>query len=135
MTIKEYPNIVEYRMLSGGPHTHTLDAMDMFKINNAVKNAVLAELAKGYDAKTVANTFLSKGHDGCYKELEAAGGKYLERSTVQTWKQKMRTAVSAANPRKTSANRDWEDELHEAQLRCSLDNLRYEVLNVRSQAG
>jgi hypothetical protein len=43
----------------------------------------------------------------CYKELVAAGGKYLERSTVQNWKQKMRTAASAANPRKTNKNRDW----------------------------
>jgi hypothetical protein len=91
MSIKEHSELVEYTMLSGGPHTHTLDEIDMFKINAAVKNAVLAELAKGYDAKIVANTFLSKGHDGCYKELVAAGGKYLERSTVQNWKQKMRT--------------------------------------------
>jgi hypothetical protein len=135
MSIKEHSDLVEYTMLSGGLHTHTLDEVDMFKINDAVKNAVLAELAKGYDAKTVTNTFLSKGHDGCYKELVAAGGKYLERSTVQSWKQKMRTAASAANPRKTSTKRDWEDELYEAQVRCSLDNLRYEVLDVKSQAG
>ena len=92
-------------MLFGGPLTHTLDEIDMFTINAAVKNA---ELAKGYDAKIVANTFLSKGYDGCYKELVAAGGKYLGRSTVQNWKQKMRTAASAANPRKTSTKRDWE---------------------------
>jgi hypothetical protein len=59
----------------------------------------VTELAKGYDAKIVANSFLSKGHDGCYKELVAAGGKYLERSAVQNWKQKMRTAASAANPK------------------------------------
>ena len=65
------------------------------------------------------------------KELVAASGKYLERSTVQSWKQKMRTAVSAAK----NANRDWEDELYEAQVRCSLDNLRHEALDVRSQAG
>ena len=42
----------------------------MFKLNDAVKNAVFAELAKGYSAKDVANAFLSEGREGAYGRLE-----------------------------------------------------------------
>jgi MULE transposase domain len=126
----------EYEPCDGFPHTHSLDESDMFKINEAVKCAVEAELAKGYDAKTVTNTFQSKGKEGCYEALEAAGGKYLERSTVQGWKQKLKTTATLTNPRKTNTNRDWVDELSEAEAWCKLDkNLHYEVIYSQSQAG
>jgi hypothetical protein len=82
MRVREHSNLVEYEMISGGPHTYTLDEIDMFKINDTIKKAVLAELAKGYDAKTITNTFQLKSRNGCYKELEAGGGKYLERLTI-----------------------------------------------------
>ena len=81
--------MVEYTMSSGNhglAHTHTLDDLDMVKINDAVKNAVLTELAKGYGAKDVANAFLSKGREGAYGRLEVAGGKHLSRRLVQSWK-------------------------------------------------
>ena len=47
----------EYEPCDGFPYTHSLEESDMFKINEVVKCAVEAELAKGYDAKTVTNTF------------------------------------------------------------------------------
>jgi hypothetical protein len=87
----------------------------MYKINEAVKCAVEVELEKGHLAKAVTDLFLFRGKNGCYKETEAARGKYLERSLVQTWKQKLKTEARIADPRKTKSYRDWEDELHEAQ--------------------
>jgi len=78
----EYKNIVEYELLSRCPHTHTLDKVNMFKINQAVKDTVIRELAKGYDVKTVTTNFISKGQGRCYKELVAAGSKYLKQSMV-----------------------------------------------------
>jgi hypothetical protein len=54
----------------------------MYKINEAVKCVVEVELEKGHLAKAVTDLFLSRGKDGCYKETEAARGKYLERSLV-----------------------------------------------------
>src|SRR5467141_1139237 len=55
MSVREHvhEDMVEYTMSSGNhglAHTHTLDDLDMVKINDAVKNAVLTELAKGYGA-------------------------------------------------------------------------------------
>lgn len=80
--------------LGGFPHTHTLDDMDRFKINNAVKHAVEGELVKGYPAKDVAKAFLSNDVDGAYHALVAAGGQYLDRARIQSWKQGLKTSVS-----------------------------------------
>jgi len=54
----------------------------MYKINEVVKCAVKVKLEKGHSAKAVIDLFLSKGKNGCYKEIEAIRGKYLERSLV-----------------------------------------------------
>jgi hypothetical protein len=54
----------------------------MYKINEAVKCVVKVKLEKGHSAKVVTDLFLSRGKDGCYRETEAARGKYLERSLV-----------------------------------------------------
>ena len=94
MSVREHvEDVVEYTMSLEShelAHTHTLDDLDMFKLNDAVKNAVLAELAKGYSAKDVANAFLSKGREGAYGRLEVAGGKHLSRRLIQSWKQSMK---------------------------------------------
>jgi hypothetical protein len=71
----------------------------MYKINKAVKCAVEVKLEKGHLAKAVTDLFLFRGKNGCYKEIEAAKGKYLERSLVQT-------EARIANPRKTKSYRD-----------------------------
>jgi hypothetical protein len=78
----------------------------MYKINKAVKCTVEVKLEKGHSAKAVTDLFLSRGKDGCYKETEAARGKYLARSLVQTWKQKLKTEARIADPRKTKSYRD-----------------------------
>ena len=78
----------------------------MYKINEAVKCTVEVKLEKGHSAKVVINLFLSRGKNGYYKEIKAARGKYLERSLVQTWKQKLKTKARIANPRKTKSYRD-----------------------------
>jgi len=78
----------------------------MYKINEAVKCAVKVKLKKGHSAKVVINLFLSKGKNGCYKEIKAARRKYLERSLVQTWKQKLKTKACIVNPYKTKSYRD-----------------------------
>ena len=78
----------------------------MYKINEVVKCAVKVKLEKGHSAKAVIDLFLSKGKNGCYKEIEAIRGKYLERSLVQTWKQKLKTKARIINPRKTKLYRD-----------------------------
>jgi len=105
--ILEYPDgDFEYQPYNGFPYTYTLDESDMYKINEAVKCAVEVELEKGHSAKAVIDLFLSRGKNGCYKETEAARGKYLERSLVQTWKQKLKIEARIANPRKTKSYRD-----------------------------
>ena len=58
----------------------------MYKINEAIKCIVEVKLKKGHSAKVVTDLFLFKGKNGCYKEIEATRGKYLEHSLVQTWK-------------------------------------------------
>ena len=78
----------------------------MYKINEAVKCTVEVKLEKGHSAKAVTDLFLSKGKNSCYKETEAARGKYLERSLVQTWKQKLKTKACIVNPYKTKSYRD-----------------------------
>ena len=89
------------------------DDSDMFKLNDAVKNAVLAKPAKGYSAKDVANAFLSKDREGAYGRLEVAGGKHLSRRLIQSWKQSMKDSEhSIANPRRSRPNDTWENELH-----------------------
>lgn len=71
----------------------------MFKLNDEVKNAALAELAKGYNSKDVANAFLSKGREGVYGRLEV-GGKHLSRRLIQSCKQRLKDSEhSIANPR------------------------------------
>ena len=54
----------------------------MYKINEVVKCAVKVKLEKGHSAKVVTNLFLFRGKNGCYKEIEAIRGKYLEHSLV-----------------------------------------------------
>ena len=56
-----------------------------------MKQAILAELYKGYLAKTVSNLFCGIGQDGAREALEAVGGQYLERRLVQNWRQKLNT--------------------------------------------
>jgi len=71
-----------------------------------MKCAVEVKLKKGHSAKVVIDLFLSRGKNGCYKEIKAARGKYLKRSLVQTWKQKLKTKARIADPRKTKLYRD-----------------------------
>lgn len=52
-----------------------------------MKLAVECELKKGYSAADVHKHFMSRGKDGAYDAVEAAGGKYLDRARVQSWKQ------------------------------------------------
>ena len=78
----------------------------MYKINEAIKCTVEVKLKKGHSAKVVIDLFLSRGKNGCYKEIKAARRKYLERSLVQTWKQKLKIEARIANPRKTKLYRD-----------------------------
>lgn len=109
-SIKEHSDLVECTMLSGGTPVLWKKSKCLRSSCQKCWPTVLVELAKGYDAKTVANTLLSKGNDGCYKELITAGGKYLERSTVQNWKQNIK-------------NRDWRTSC----MRLKLNNLRYNI--------
>jgi MULE transposase domain len=120
----------EYTPKSGFPHTHTLDEMDMAKINDAVKKAVEAELAKGYSAATVANNFLSKGREGAYLALEIAGGKYLQRAMVQSWKQGLGLKTVMTDSRRTKASVSWEEELQMAEQICQELGYRYRILSV-----
>jgi len=76
----------EYQPYNGFLYIYTLNESDIYKINKAVKCVVEVKLEKGHLAKAVIDLFLSRGKNSCYKETEAAGGKYLERSLVQTWK-------------------------------------------------
>ena len=141
MSVREHvhEDVVEYTMSLEShelAHTHTLDDSDMFKLNDAVKNAVFAELAKGYSAKDVANAFLSKGREGAYGRLEVAGGKHLSRRLIQSWKQSMKDSEhSIANPRRSRPNDTWENELHQAQDHCFLGGLRSRVFISKNQAG
>jgi hypothetical protein len=72
----------KYQPYNSFPHTYTLNKSDIYKINEAVKYAVEVELEKGHLAKAVIDLFLSRGKNGCYKEIEATRGKYLEYSLV-----------------------------------------------------
>ncbi|KAF8856719.1 hypothetical protein BDZ45DRAFT_675324 [Acephala macrosclerotiorum] len=116
-------------------HTHTLDDMDMWKQNNAVKMAIQVELRKGYSAGHITNIFLSKGRDGTWPALQAAKGQYLNRITVQSWKRSAGIIGAINNLRLTQTGVTWKQELAAAETQCIDLGLRHKILHVQNQAG
>lgn len=65
--------VVEYSLTIDSPqHTHTLDDIDQYKVNNAIKTAIENELKNGYSTADKHKHFMPRGRDGAYDAVEAA---------------------------------------------------------------
>lgn len=97
----------------GEAHSHTLDRSDELKRNDGLKSRVCEELYKNQEAAILLASLQGSGHIKTgRKQLVEAGGAYLNRIDINSWRTPYRKAFP--DLRTTGQNDPWELQLDEA---------------------
>jgi len=94
-------------------HNHTLEWCDGKKINKAVRDAVCAEIEKGYPASYVQKLFNGEWQDGNRVHLQACGGMHLSGKLGNNVAREYLKANR--NQRRKGALEDWQQQLNDAK--------------------